>query len=174
MTQVSRTNGQAGYTLVELIIALAIGVLLMTALTSVLFTAFRASNVATSRVEASSEVRSFEYYAYDDFARSSAPSGGASCTQANPCTTQPLTLTGIQVTNANPQPQTVTVTYTWDGSSFLNRSVAGSGVSEHAATDVTAFDWYMDANSTVVVNMTVTVGAYSETETFRFLPRINP
>jgi pantothenate synthetase len=42
------------------------------------------------------------------------------------------------------------------------------------ATDVSAFAWYVDTNSTVVVSITVTVQSYSESETFRFYPRINP
>lgn len=167
-----RANLQSGYTLVEVIIALAIGALLMVALTSVIFTSMRASAGATSRVQASAEIRNFEYYAYDDFARSQAPSSGV-CTQASPCTTQSLTLTGIQVTNTTPQPQTVTVSYTWDGTSNLDRSVSG-GSSRHTATDVTAFDWYVDTNSTVVVSISVTVGTYTETSTFRFYPRMSP
>ena len=169
----SRSSSQAGYTLVEVIIALAIGALLMVALTSVIFTAVKATSVASNQVEASAEVRNFEYYAYDDFARSSLPSAGT-CTPSSPCTTQPLTLSGIQVTNTTAQPQPVTVSYTWDGTANLDRSVGGSGSSRHTATDVTAFDWYVDTNSTVVVSMTVTVGTYSETETFRFYPRMSP
>ncbi|HKW07667.1 MAG TPA: type II secretion system protein [Candidatus Dormibacteraeota bacterium] len=173
MKPTRRANLQSGYTLVEVIIALAIGALLMVALTSVIFSAVRASAVATSRVQASAEIRNFEYYAYDDFARSQAPSSGV-CTQASPCTTQALTLTGIQVSNTTPQPHTVTVSYIWDGTSNLDRSVGGGGPSRHTATDVTAFDWYVDANSTVVVSISVTVGTYTETSTFRFYPRMSP
>ncbi|TMC54345.1 MAG: type II secretion system protein [Chloroflexi bacterium] len=148
-------KGQGGFTLVEVIISAAIGALLLSALTSVVLTSWRGAMIATSRVEASSQIRNFEYLAYDDFARSATPSGGA-C----PCTTQPLLLSGV--------------TYTWDGRSFLDRAVANTGATEHAATDVSAFSWYVDTNSTVVVSLTITIQAYSESQTFRFYPRVNP
>jgi len=163
---------QGGFTLVELIVALAIGALLMVAVTSVVLTSGRATTVATSRVEASGQIRNFEFFAYDDFARSSLPSAG-SCVAATPCT-GPLTLSGTQVSNTNPVPSTVQVTYTWDGSNFLDRSVSTTGTATHAATNVSAFSWYVDPNATVVVSLTVTVQAYSESQTFRFLPRMNP
>ncbi|HKC20328.1 MAG TPA: prepilin-type N-terminal cleavage/methylation domain-containing protein [Candidatus Dormibacteraeota bacterium] len=164
-------RSQGGYTLIEVVIASAIGAVLMTALTSVILTSWRATIVATSRIEASSEVRNFEYYAYDDFTRSSLPSAG-SCTQADPCTTQPLTLTGDRVSNSVPVPTSFTVTYQWDGSQILDRTAGSSGTSERMATDVTSFQWYVDSDSTVVVTMTVTIQSYSETETFRFYPRV--
>ncbi|HVH63481.1 MAG TPA: prepilin-type N-terminal cleavage/methylation domain-containing protein [Candidatus Dormibacteraeota bacterium] len=165
-------GGQGGYTLVELIVALAIGALLMVALTSVVFTSWQATNTASSRVEASAQVRNFEYFAYDDFARSQLPNSG-SCVAASPCSSQ-LTLTGYQVSNTTPVPSPVQITYTWDGSNFLDRAASGSAVSTHAASNVTAFSWYVDSNSTVVVNLTVTVLTYSESQTFRFFPRLNP
>ena len=164
---------QGGFTLVELIIAVAIGALLLAALGSVVLTSWRATTVASSRVEASSEVRNFEYVAYDDFARSSVPGTGG-CTPATPCTTQPLALTGYQVSNSVPVPASFSVTYSWDGSQFLDRTDASTGATEHVATDVSAFSWYVDSNATVVVSMTVTIQSYSESETFRFFPRLNP
>jgi prepilin-type N-terminal cleavage/methylation domain-containing protein len=148
-------QGQGGFTLVELLIASAIGVILLTALTSVVLTSWRGTTIASSRVEASSEIRNFEYFAYDDFAQSATPNG-AGC----PCTTQPVVLNGVN--------------YTWDGTNFLDRTVTSTGVVKHAATNVTAFSWYVDTNSTVVVEITVTVGAYSESQVFRFFPRVNP
>ena len=169
----TRTSAQGGYTLVELIIAVALGALLMSALTSVVLTSWRAANIASSRVEASSQIRNFELFAYDDFARSSTPIA-TGCAQSSPCTTQPLVLSGYQVSNMTPVPDSVQVSYTWDGSSFLERAVAGTGVTEHAATNVSAFSWYVDTNATVVVSLTVTVQAYSKSQTFRFDPRMNP
>ena len=172
-----RAGGQAGYTLVELIIALAISGLLLTALTSVILTAVRANATASNRVEASGQIRSFQSFAGDDFARSAPPAGGACGTQATPCTTEPIVLVGTQVSNSNqPVGAQVQVTYTWDGSSFVDRQI-GAGEAVHAATDVSAFSWYVDssaAHSTVVVSLTVTVGSYSESQTFRFYPRVNP
>ena len=172
-----RVRSQAGYTLVELIIALAISGFLMVALTSVVLTSVRAAATATNRVEASSEIRSFQSFAADDFARSGVPDGGGCGTAATPCTTEPILLVGTQVSNSTqPAASTVQVTYTWDGSSFVDRQIGG-GEAIHAATDVTAFSWYVDSSAarpTVVVSVTVTVGAYSESQTFRFYPRVNP
>ena len=166
-------RSQGGFTLVELMIALAIGLLLLTAITSVVLTSVRATDVATSRVEASSEIRNFQFIAYDDFARSGAPSG-TGCAPSTPCTTTPLVLNGVQVSNGVQQvPASTQVTYTYDGSAFVDRSVGG--VSTHAATDVSAFNWYVDNNGTLVVNLTVTISgssvSYSESQTFRFYPR---
>ena len=167
------TDGQGGFTLVEVIISLAIGSLLMVALTSVVLTSWRASGIATSRVEASGQIRNFEFFAYDDFARSALPSAG-SCVPATPCSSQPLVLTGLQVSNQNPVPSSLQVTYRWDGSDFLDRTVTSTGATVHAATNVTGYSWYVDTNNTVVVNLTVTVLAFSESQTFRFFPRMNP
>ena len=164
-------NAQAGFTLVELIVSLAIGSVLMVALTSVVFTAWRATGIASSRVEASGQVQSFEFFAFKDFAQSTTPTAG-SCVPASPCS-QPLVISGVQVSNRNPTPSPIQVTYTWDRSNFLDRSVA-PGSTLHAATNVTAFSWYVDTNSTVVVSLTVTVRSYSESQTFRFFPRMNP
>lgn len=150
-----RLEGQGGYTLVELLIATAIGVILLSALTSVVLTSWRGTTIASGRVEASSEIRAFEYYAYDDFAQSTTPNG-AGC----PCTTQPVVLNGVS--------------YRWDGTNFLDRTVTSTGAVKHAATNVTAFSWYVDTNSTVVVEITVTVQTYSESQVFRFFPRVNP
>ena len=166
-------KGQNGYTLVELIIAVAIGALLMSALTSVLLTSWRAATIASSRVEASSQIRNFEYFAYDDFARSAAPSDPG-CVPSSPCTTQPLVLSGLQVSNSTPVPASFQVSYAWDGSNFLDRTVATTDATGHAATNVTAFSWFVDTNATVVVSLTVTVQAYSVSQTFRFDPRMNP
>jgi prepilin-type N-terminal cleavage/methylation domain-containing protein len=169
----SYVTGQGGYTLVEVIIAAALGALLMSAVTSMMLTSWRAAMIASSRVEASGQIRNFEYFAYDDFARSAAPSN-TGCDQSAPCTTQPLVLSGNQVSNSTPVPASFQVSYTWDGSSFLDRAVSGTGATEHAATDVSAFSWYVDTNATVVVSLTITVQSYSESQTFRFDPRMNP
>ena len=166
-----RLKGQGGFTLIEVIISAAIGALLLAALTSVVYTSWHATTIASGRVEASSEIRNFEYFAFDDFARSSLPSAGG-CVPSSPCTTQPLSLTGVQVSNSTPVPSAASVTYAWDGSQFLDRTVAG--VSRHIATDVTAFSWYVDTNGTVVVGVTVTLQGYSQSQTFRFRPELNP
>ena len=69
-------RGQGGYTLVEVIVASAIGAILMAGLTSVILTSVRANNIASSRIEASSQIRSFQFSAYDEFARSDIPDKG--------------------------------------------------------------------------------------------------
>lgn len=163
-------RGQDGYTLIEVIIASAVGAIVMAGLTSVILTSVRATSTATSRVEASSQIRSFLAYAYDDFARSHIP---AACPggRASDC----LVLNGFQASGGtNPSVRPYQVTYTWDGSSLLDRQV-GSGPAEQIAADVTAFSWYIDnstGKSTCVVTMTITVGSYSETQTHRFYPQL--
>jgi prepilin-type N-terminal cleavage/methylation domain-containing protein len=171
-------RSQGGYTLIEVIITTALGLVVMTALTSVVLTTARAAKVAEGRIEASSQVRSLELRAYDDFARSGLPAtSGCGNSVANACRTSPIVLTGFQVTNSTqPVPAGYTVTYQWDGSAFVDRRV-GSGSPTHTATNVTAFSWFIDGtapNQTVVVNLTVTVFSYSESQTLRFYPRLNP
>jgi hypothetical protein len=71
-----------------------------------------------------------------------------------------------------------TVTYVWDSHrQVVTRQVAGG--SRATATNVTAFAWYLDpsgARPTVVVSLTVTIAfyntSYSESQTFRFYPRV--
>ena len=167
-------RSQGGYTLVEVMIALALSSLLMGVLISVILTSTRAVSTATSRVEASGQIRNFMFTAYDDFAQSGIPSGIGCGTPSAPCTTQPLVLSGTAASNsAAPTFTTYQVTYTWDGSDFLDRQFGSNGPT-HAATNVTAYSWYVDTSSTVVVSLTVTVGTYQQSQTFRFLPRFNP
>lgn len=151
-------RSQDGYTLVELIVALAIGASLMVAISSVVLTSWQAANTATERVEASAQIRNFEYFAYDDFAQSNVTSlGNGGCPPSPPCS---IAL--------------ATTTYTWDGSNLDRTLNSNSQSTIHTATNVTAFSWYVDTQSlTVVVSLTVTVSAYSESQTFRFYPRVN-
>lgn len=172
------SKSQGGYTLVELIVASSIGLIVMTALTSVVLTTWRAGTAATSRIEASGQIRNFEFAAYDDFALSSLPvPAGCIGSAASPCTTQPLVLQGLQASNsANPTTSSYQVAYLWDGANLLLRQV-GSNRPLEAASSVTAFSWYLDGSppyQTVVVTITITVQSYSETQTLRFYPRVNP
>lgn len=170
-------RGQGGYTLVEVIVASAIGAILMGGLTSVILTSVRASNTATSRIEASSQIRSFQFSAYDDFARSDIPDTSGCGAEADPCTTEPIVLNGQQVSNSTlPAPAPYQVSYAWDGTLFLDRTINGNAP-VHAAVGVTGFSWYLDGTApyqTVVISMTVTVRSYSESQTLRFYPRVNP
>jgi prepilin-type N-terminal cleavage/methylation domain-containing protein len=168
---------QSGYTLVELIVASAIGLFVMTGLTSVVLTTWRAGTTATSRIEASSQIRNFQFEAYDDFALANLPTpGGCAATAASPCTT-PIILQGVRASNAtNPATSPYQVTYTWDGSDLLMRQVNGNPAIE-AASGVTAFSWYLDGSGShqmVVVTISVTVQSYTETQALRFYPRVNP
>jgi type II secretory pathway pseudopilin PulG len=164
-------RSQGGYTLVELVIASAIGLFVMTGLTSVVLTTWRAGTVATSRIEASGQVRSFQSSAYEDFALSGVPTlTGCATAAAPPCT---ISLSGFQV-GTPLVPARYAVTYTWDGAN-VDRLVGG--ISKHAATNVTAFSASIAGaglHQTVLVTMTVTVQAYQETQTFLFYPRLNP
>jgi hypothetical protein len=140
-------------------------------------TTWRAGTTATSRIEASGQIRNFQFKAYDDFALSNLPiPSGCPGTSVSPCTT-PIVLLGVQASNAaNPAISAYQVTYTWDGSNLLLRQVNGNPAVE-AATGVTAFSWYLDgsgSHQTVVVTISVTVQSYTETQTFRFFPRVNP
>lgn len=163
-------SGQSGYTLVELIVAVALGALLMGAMVSVFLTTTRATDNAIGRVEASGQIRNFEYFAYEDFAGSNAADFDSSCTASVPCQSQ-VALTEIKFDNPA---QTYTVTYGWDQSrNVLDRTV-GTAPPLYAATNVTGYQWYLDPNGTVVVTLTITVKSYTDSQTFRFYPRRDP
>lgn len=175
----ARRRRQAGFTLIEVLIATALGLLVLGALTSVVLTTMMADNTAAGRIEASSQVRNFQFAAYDDFvlARPPAPTGcGTPTTQ---CTTQDLVLTGSRPPNPpDGLPVLYTVRYAWDPSRQVVTRYA-STASRVTATNVTAYSWYIDRSGfypTVVVNITVTIpsynATYSESQTLRFYPRI--
>jgi prepilin-type N-terminal cleavage/methylation domain-containing protein len=165
-------QGQGGYSLIEVVIASAIGAMLMTGLTSVILTSVRATSTASSRIEASSQIRSFEFFAYDDFARSGAP---VACPAQPPAVC--LTLLGFKAGGSpTPTAQPYQVTYIWDGSSFLDRQV-GSGTPQHVASNVTGFSWYVGGASpkqTCAITLTVTIGpsGYAESQTLLFYPQL--
>jgi prepilin-type N-terminal cleavage/methylation domain-containing protein len=180
------SRSQDGYTLVELVIASAIGLMVMTGLTSVVLTTWRAGTTVTSRLQASGQIRNFQSKAYDDFAHSYLPvPNGCLATVANQCTT-PIVLNGSQASNdATPAISDYQVTYTLDGSGLLERQAqvgTDPPVTFSAATGVTAFSWYLDgsgSHQTVVVTISVkaqTYGdqSYTQTQTLRFFPRVNP
>jgi prepilin-type N-terminal cleavage/methylation domain-containing protein len=179
----ARRQRQAGFTLIELIIATAIGVLVMGALTSVVLTTVLAANTANGRIEASSQVRSFEFTAYDDMAFAQPPAPQGCGAPGTPCTTQVMILQGcLQPTDARDAGVVHTVRYAWDSAAQVVRrySATSSGVVARViASNVKMFSWYLDTGAhptSVVVSMTVTVAAYnttySESQTLRFYPRI--
>jgi prepilin-type N-terminal cleavage/methylation domain-containing protein len=180
VSQVSqrRMHQQGGFTLIELMIATAIGLVVLTALTSVLFTTYQANQIATSRVEASGQIRNFEETAYDDFALSSLPPtpGGCGSSSQPPCTQDSIQLKGCAMTNsATPSLQGRTIAYAWNkGTQSIDRHVNAVPVNS-VASSVTAFSWYIDGvapSQSVVVTMTVTISTYSQTQTLRFHPRV--
>jgi prepilin-type N-terminal cleavage/methylation domain-containing protein len=164
-------RSQGGFTLVEVLVATAVAAILMVGLTSVVLTSWRASSIATSRVEASAQVQNFEFFAYDDFALSGIPLASG-C----PCTTQPIVLQGLKASNAaNPAATPYQVTYTWDSVNKVVVRQAGAA-SVNAATDVSAFAWDVAGsapNQTVVTTISITVGSYTETQTLQFHPRLS-
>jgi type II secretory pathway pseudopilin PulG len=175
-SQSARRRRQAGYTLIEVVIATAIGLFVMGSLTSIVLTTVLAANTATSRVEASNQVRGLQLAAYDDFALSRPP---APCgTAASPCTT-PLVLRGKRMPNqATGAPADYSVTYLYDPAKQVVTRQIGSS-SRNAANNVTAYSWYTDNSGirpTVVISLTVTVGfyntTYSQSQTMRFYPRV--
>ena len=178
-------NTQSGFTLIELIIATAIGLVVMTGLTSIMFTAYRADRQATSRVEAAGQIRTFEQSAFRDFALSSVPPAPPTCgTQATPCTQAPIQLTGCSITSndggATHVWQSHKVTYTWNSTTQVVTRDVGSGVTFPAGSDVSAFSWYIagtSPNQSVVVTITVTVfwaqgSPYSQSQVLRFRPQV--
>jgi prepilin-type N-terminal cleavage/methylation domain-containing protein len=157
---------QNGYTLIEVVLAAAIGLTVMTAMTSVVLTTWRANTVATERVEASNEILSFEQLAHRDFASSAVPAN---------CDSTGVTLNGIRASGAT---TTVgiptTIAYSWDGSGVLRRQV-DTGTPRQVAGDMTRFNCTTEGVSpykTVVVSLTVTVGSYSQSQVFRFYPEL--
>src|SRR6267143_1037220 len=73
----ARHRRQAGFTLIEVVIASALGLMVMGALTSVVLTTVLSDNIASARVQASAQVRNLQFASYDDFvhARAPVPSG---------------------------------------------------------------------------------------------------
>jgi prepilin-type N-terminal cleavage/methylation domain-containing protein len=177
--QAARRRRQAGYTLIEVVIATAIGLLVMGSLTSVVMTTVQATNTATSRVEASGQIRGFQLTAYDDFALSQPP---APCgTQAAPCDVQPLVLQGSRMANQESGAASAyVVKYMWDRDKRVVTRQQVDGTGRNVASNVYAYSWYVDgtgARPTVVISMTVTVGfiykdSYSQSQTMRFYPRV--
>lgn len=169
-------RSQSGFTLVELLVASAIGVIVMTALSQVVLTAWRAGSIATERVAASGQVRNFEFVASDDFALANVPAtSGCGASAATACTTQTIVLDGFRASNStSPTISPYHVTYAWDGTNLLYRQI-GNNAPREAAYGVSAFAWYVDAaNQTVVVSISVKVQSYTETQTLRFYPHVNP
>lgn len=177
----SRRRAQAGYTLVEVLVATTIGTLVMGALTSVIVTTVLSTNVATSRVDASNQVRSFQLTAHDDMALSNVPQpSGCGGAPSSPCTTQPIVLQGTRMSNQDAGTASAYgVSYIWDPAAHvIVRQVAG-GPQRIVATNVTSFSWYVDstdAHAAVVVSLTVTFDTYNETfslfQSLRFYPRV--
>lgn len=175
----ARRRRQAGYTLIELIVASAIGLMVMGALTSVVLTMALGANTATSRVEASAQIRNFQLTAYDDFAMGRPPSPVGCGTPVSPCTTQDMILDGSHMPNLTGAVATpYTVRYTWDRSQGVVTRFVGI-TSRVAASGVTSYSWYVDssgAHPVVVVSMTVVVSfyntSYAESQTLLFYPRV--
>jgi prepilin-type N-terminal cleavage/methylation domain-containing protein len=174
-----RRQSQAGYTLIELIVASAIGLIVMGALTSIVLTMVLGANAATGRVEASAQIRNFQLMAYDDFALSRPPNPSGCGTLTNRCTTQQMILTGNRMPNqTGGVVAPFTAKYAWDPSRQEVTRYVGSG-SQTAASNVTGYSWYVDMSEeypVVVVSVTVTVGfyntSYSESQTLMFYPRV--
>lgn len=175
----ARHRSQAGFTLIEVLIASALGLMVMAALTSVVLTTMMSDNTAIGRIEASAQVRNFQAIAADDFVLGRAPVPSSCGTSGNPCTTQDLVLQGFRVPNeVGGVAASFTIRYAWDP--VKRQVIRYWGTSSRvAASNVTAYSWYIDpsgANPTLVVSMTVTIPSYNatyrESQTFRFYPRI--
>ena len=175
----ARHRRQAGFTLIEVVIASALGLMVMGALTSVVLTTVLSDNIASARVQASAQVRNLQFTSYDDFVHARAPVPSGCGTSGNPCTTQDLVLQGNRMPNdvgAVAAPDTVR--YAWNPS--LQVVTRYTGISSRVvASNVTAYSWYVDgsgANPSLVISVTVTIpssnATYSQSQTLRFYPRI--
>ena len=169
---------QAGHTLIELIVASAIGLMVMGAMTSIVLTMALGANTATSRIEASAQIRNFQLTAHDDFVLSRPPVPTGCGTPANPCTTQDMILSGSRMPNSGGLALPFTARYAWDSTQQLVRRFVG-GTSRVVASSVTNYSWYLDRSGdhpSVVVSMDVRVGfyntTYTETQTLLFYPRV--
>jgi prepilin-type N-terminal cleavage/methylation domain-containing protein len=175
----ARRRRQAGYTLIELIVASAIGLMVMGALTSVVLTMSLGANTATGRVEASAQIRNFQLTAYDDFSLSRPPTPTGCGTPDTHCTTQDMMLAGSRMPNPiGSVAAPFTARYTWDSSLETVTRYVGSA-SRVVSSGVTAYSWYVDpggAHPVVVVSMTITIAfyntSYSESQTLLFYPRV--
>jgi prepilin-type N-terminal cleavage/methylation domain-containing protein len=174
-----RRRSQAGFTLIELLIASVLGLMVLSALTSVVLTTSVATNTAFGHIEASAQVRSFQFSAYDDFAMARVPAPAGCGTPSTPCTTQVMVLRGLRVPNqVNGVATPYIVRYSWDSTAqVVTRYVDTS--SRVAADHVTAYSWYVDSSGSrpsVVVSLTVTIpsynASYSQSQTFRFSPQV--
>src|SRR6266849_2175759 len=115
MKATARHRRQAGFTLIEVVIASALGLMVMGALTSVGLTTVLSDDIASARFEAGAQVRNLQFTAYDDFVHARAPVPAGCGTSGVPCTTQELVLQGSRMPNevggvAAPD----TVRYAWD------------------------------------------------------------
>lgn len=176
-TRAARLRSQSGFTMIELLVATVIASVILVALTSVVFTTYQADQTATSRVEASGELRNFQQVAYDDFAGSTIPTAPGGCgTSGQPCTQAAIQLSGCAMNGAGTLQQR-TVSYTWTAASDTIERQVNSSTVETTASGVTAFNWYLDGtapNQSVIVSLTVTVKAVSQSETMQFYPRVAP
>jgi prepilin-type N-terminal cleavage/methylation domain-containing protein len=175
----ARRRAQAGFTLIEVMVATAIGLVVLSALTSIVLTTMIGANAATGRIEASAQIRSFQLFAYDDFALSRPPAPTGCGTQTSPCTTQAMLLSGYRMPNqASGAATPFSVAYSWSPApQSVSRAIGSSR--QIAADNVTAFSWYVDSTAdhpVVVVAMTVTIAFYNttyrESQTLLFYPRV--
>ena len=161
--------------MIELLVAMAIGVLILSALTSVLLTTYRADQAAINRIEVSGELRNFQQTAYDDFASSALPAPPGGCgTSSQPCTQDAINLQSCALSSAAAPTKRV-VAYQWISATQVIQRQVGSITVNSAANNVTAFAWYVDGaapNQSVVVSLTVQQKGITQSQTMRFYPRV--
>jgi prepilin-type N-terminal cleavage/methylation domain-containing protein len=162
-------RSQAGYTLVEMILALGIGTMLIAGTALLLWTMFTANHTSDVRLQASAQIRNFQLAFHDDVVLNNRPvSITGNCTPPGPCT---ISLSGSRFNQGASGPGAFSVTYSYS-SGTVTRQVSGAGATE-VAKNVARFCPGVSAGNVVTVNLTAqdSLGAYSETQTLKFDPR---
>lgn len=178
-------RSQAGFTLVEMMIASAMGAIVMGALSSVVWLATSSNASVDPRLQASGQVRNLQTALNADLTSARpAPLADSGCTQSVPCTTFPIQVRGPIVPArtglAQPDPVAHYVTYCYIPAGSVVERFAGTltacpgaaGSGQAVARRLSSFSWYYTGTS-VVVSVSATVGSYSTGQVLLFNPGDN-
>jgi prepilin-type N-terminal cleavage/methylation domain-containing protein len=171
----NRRRGEAGFTLVEVLIASTISVLVMSGATMLLYTFYISNFIANSRLQTSGQIRNFQLAFNDDAVLAS-----SSICPATPCDNlTTLKLEGCRFSRGDPSPSNpsrFTAVYKWwppttSSPGTVSRTVGGSTI--QVARNVPGFTADVAGDNSVTVTLTVQDSSkrYSQTQTLYFHPR---